>query len=121
MKTVLPWITRAGVVLILGACLFSETLTRVSSGPVASILREVQAVFRDPGLQWMIMACLALYYVTFLILNRRPGVPASPPAANAESKGGKHRTETQPQQLIDLAASEDGRTPHYPHFSSPWF
>ena len=43
-----------------------------SHGTASSLLRECEAAFRDPGMQWMVMACLAVYLITFLKLNHRP-------------------------------------------------
>ena len=30
---------------------------------------EIQAVFRDPGTQWMVFLCAGIYFVTFLLLG----------------------------------------------------
>lgn len=70
MKHFLPWVARALAVAALSLCLFSEWLVGRSMGFTGSLLREVQAVFRDAETQWMVMACLVVYFLTFLLLDR---------------------------------------------------
>ncbi|MGN6556185.1 MAG: O-antigen ligase family protein [Verrucomicrobiota bacterium] len=36
----------------------------------AGCLHETEAIFRDPGMQWMVLLCLAVYGATFLFLRR---------------------------------------------------
>jgi O-antigen ligase len=63
---------RVAAVLVLGITLFAEGLTQNSRGTASSLLHECEATFRDPGMQWMVMACLAVYLITFLKLNYSP-------------------------------------------------
>jgi hypothetical protein len=41
------------------------------SALVGGLLAEVNAVFRDPGTQWMVVACCGVYLGTFGYLRRR--------------------------------------------------
>jgi O-antigen ligase len=75
MRILLTWSLRGLVVAILSLCLFSEYYLRHSPGFIGMIVREVQAVFRDPETQWMVTACFLVYFVTFLLLRNRVGHP----------------------------------------------
>jgi hypothetical protein len=47
------------------------------------IAREIQAACRDAGTQWLVMACLVCYFITFLVLGRRLAPLNSQPSTSA--------------------------------------
>lgn len=61
--------------ILLAALLFSSAFSS-PTGPrwIQFIFREVAAACRDAGTQWMVVACLVSYFVTFLVLEGRFGV-----------------------------------------------
>jgi len=63
---------------VLGAGLLSEWLCSFHAPEWLRFLtREMQAACRDPGTQWMVVACLVVYLVTFQVLSTRVGIPES--------------------------------------------
>lgn len=72
MKRGLAWTALGGTVisLVLGACLFLDTPCG-SSGFLGSLPAELEATFRDPSTQWMVVGCCAVYFATFTLLERR--------------------------------------------------
>jgi O-antigen ligase len=57
--------------LVLGVCLFGDCAWMRRSRVAGGLLAEVNAVFRDPGAQWMVVACCGVYLGTFGYLRRR--------------------------------------------------
>ena len=56
---------------LLSLCLFASSPHAQSSSLTGPLLKEVQAALRDPATQWMVFACLAVYFVTFMVIGRR--------------------------------------------------
>ena len=86
--------------LMLGLCLFSSAQGLQNYGTAGALLREIALTFRDSETQWMVFACLAVYLVTFMVLERRQCSgsphPASPPSPIRWARG-------IPQSLLDKA------------------
>jgi O-antigen ligase len=59
------------IVVTLGLCLFWGHWALSSGNFIGVFLREVQAVLRDPGIQWMACLCLGIYFIIFSLLRRR--------------------------------------------------
>jgi hypothetical protein len=59
------------VAILLFTLLFADGILRKTPGFFGSIITEITAVFRDPSTQWMVVLCLACYFILFLILERR--------------------------------------------------
>jgi dienelactone hydrolase len=64
-------LTAVLVLIPLAIVLFAEHFTQSPGGHIASVAREVWAACRDPGTQWMVFACCAIYFVTFTLLLKR--------------------------------------------------
>jgi hypothetical protein len=69
---ILPVFTGSLAFLLLGFLLFDD-FWAATPGFIGSVLREVVAVGRDSSTQWMLVFCLAIYFIMFLILERRLG------------------------------------------------
>lgn len=74
-----------GAVAIMLSALFFANTIKTSPGFLGSIMREIAAVCCDPGIQWMVVLCLAIYFILLSILEinlfslaewRRPGNPS---------------------------------------------
>jgi len=64
VPTVIVWAT------LLGAPLFSDYwVAGVNTGWTRTVALEIWAASRDPGMQWMIVLCLTVYFVTFLLIE----------------------------------------------------
>jgi O-antigen ligase len=59
------------VVFLLFALLFAGGIGATSSGFIGFALRELTAIGQDSATQWMLVFCLAIYFVSFLILELR--------------------------------------------------
>ena len=59
------------VAFLLSTLLFAGGSLGTSSGLVGSMIREITAVSRDAGTQWMLVVCLLVYFVAFTLLERR--------------------------------------------------
>jgi O-antigen ligase len=59
------------VAFLLVVFLFADGVWGSSPGFIGSALREIAAVFRDPGTQWMVFLCLGIYFTAFLFLCSR--------------------------------------------------
>jgi hypothetical protein len=60
----------AGVVaFLLVVLLFADGARALSLSVIGSSLREIAAVLRDPGTQWMVFLCLGIYFTAFLFLR----------------------------------------------------
>ena len=57
--------------VLLFVLLFADGVCGSAPGFIGSALREVAAIFRDPGTQWMIFLCLGVYFTVFLFLRSR--------------------------------------------------
>jgi O-antigen ligase len=55
----------------LATLLFAGEDWRTSSGFIGSAIRELEAIFRDSTTQWMVLVCLAFYFVAFLVFEFR--------------------------------------------------
>ncbi len=55
----------------LAFCLFGSARGLRSYGTVGTWIQEIEFTLRDTETQWMVFACLAVYFVTFAILRRR--------------------------------------------------
>ena len=64
------------------------------SMPVQTVALEIQAAARDPGTQWMVMVCLASYFVTFLFLDCKSKGRGL--ESGAAATGGENRIHTSP-------------------------
>ena len=61
-----------GLVLsVLGLCFFGDGSPAKSSQVLGPALAEITAVLADPGTQWMVFVCAAMYLLAFVILRRR--------------------------------------------------
>lgn len=70
IKTAVPLVCFG---LVLATCLFGSTAA-LAAGWLGPVMREVLAALHDPGTQWMILACCALYFAMFSIwLHRMNG------------------------------------------------
>ena len=65
------------VAFLLFALLFADGIWATSPGFIGSSLREFAAVCRDSATQWMLVFCLAIYFILPLALERhaRSGTP----------------------------------------------
>jgi len=63
---------RCGILLF--ALLFAGGIGATSSGFIGFALRELTAIGQDSATQWMLVFCLAIYFVSFLILELRTRV-----------------------------------------------
>jgi len=61
----------AGLLVLLSAALLGNYLAACRVDWLQLVAREIQAACRDPGTQWMVVACLVSYCLTFLVLERR--------------------------------------------------
>ncbi len=60
--------------VVLGFCLIAESFLVRSGSVTGSILREIAAAIRDPGMQWIVMLGVFVYFAIFnLIRIRRRG------------------------------------------------
>ena len=59
------------VAFLLFIFLFAEGSLGTSSGIVGSMVREIAAVLRDPGTQWMVFLCLGIYFTAFVLIRVR--------------------------------------------------
>src|ERR1035437_718081 len=59
------------VTFLWGLILFADFIWGTSAGFLGSITREVTAACRDSQTQWMVVLCLASYFVMLLFLERR--------------------------------------------------
>jgi hypothetical protein len=59
------------IALILFLCLFGNSSALRNWDVSGLLLRELVAVFRDPGTQWMVFLCVTVYCVGFLSLRHR--------------------------------------------------
>lgn len=59
--------------VVLAVCLFGSAEALRASGAVSGWIREVELTFRDAQTQWMVFGCLAVYLVTFLLIERQQG------------------------------------------------
>jgi hypothetical protein len=57
--------------LVIFLCLFGNSPALLSWDVSGPTLREMEAIFRDPGTQWMVFLCVAMYYTGFLFLQHR--------------------------------------------------
>jgi hypothetical protein len=57
--------------LVLALCLFGSVPVVLVSHWLGPVLQEMLATFRDPGTQWMVFGCCAVYFVTFALLQQR--------------------------------------------------
>lgn len=57
--------------VVLAVCLFGSAEALRASGAVSGWIREVELTFRDAQTQWMVFGCLAVYLVTFLLIERQ--------------------------------------------------
>jgi len=71
VRRILKVMVPVGLLALLSAALFGGYLTVSRIDWLQLVAREIQAVCRDAGTQWMVVACLLSYFVTFLILERR--------------------------------------------------
>src|SRR5437016_2389238 len=55
----------------LAAFLLADEVWGPSSGFIGSTIGELNAIFRDPTTQWMVLACSAFYFVAFLVYEFR--------------------------------------------------
>ncbi len=56
----------------LAACVLFGAYSTTANAPgwLRMVGVEIQAVFRDPGTQWMVFLCAGIYFVTFLLLGK---------------------------------------------------
>jgi O-antigen ligase len=59
------------VLLLASLAFFSECQFASAPGWLRTVITEFRAACRDPGTQWMVFACCAIYFVTFTILSQR--------------------------------------------------
>ena len=70
-KSIATAIKTGAVAFLLFALLLADGFWKTSVGFLGSFLREITAVFRDPGTQWMVFLCLVVYFTIFLFLRAR--------------------------------------------------
>ncbi len=61
------------VAFLLFVILFEDGIGAASFSFIGFVLRETTTVCRDSAIQWMLAFCLTIYFVIFLILERRAG------------------------------------------------
>jgi len=59
------------VTVLLVMCLLADTTTGQTFCRFGQVVREFQMMLRDAATQWMVLACCAVYFVTFTLLERR--------------------------------------------------
>jgi len=65
--------------VVLALCLFGPAQSLQNYGTAGAWLRETTLTFRDSETQWMVFVCLAVYFVTFMLLSTRQGTaPLTP-------------------------------------------
>ena len=68
---IFEFLKTVGVALLLSVLLFAGGSWQSSAGFIGSTLREITAVLRDAGTQWMVFVCLGIYFTAFLFLRSR--------------------------------------------------
>ena len=74
-KSITTVITFGSVGCLLFVLLFANGIWAKSPGFMGSALHEISDILRDSSTQWMVVLCLACYFVMLLILERRVGSP----------------------------------------------
>jgi O-antigen ligase len=64
---------RAAITLLLVVLIFSDRISGSNAGFVDSGMQEIAAILRDPGTQWMVFFCFAIYFAAFLLFRSRKG------------------------------------------------
>lgn len=70
-KSITTAIKFGSVGFLLFVLLFANGIWVKSPGFIGSALHEISAILRDSSTQWMVVLCLACYFVMLLILERR--------------------------------------------------
>src|ERR1035441_9320640 len=63
------WISLA--LLVLGLCLFGDSAVVRRDRSFEPMGNELVGALRDPGTQWMVLLCTAIYFLAFAVLRRR--------------------------------------------------
>jgi hypothetical protein len=58
-----------------------------------ALSREIQAACRDAGTQWLVVACLVCYFITFLVLGRRVLPQETTEGTKEKQSGGSQKSE----------------------------
>ena len=76
------------VAFCLSVFLFADGIGAASPDFIGFALMEITAIYRDSATQWMLVFCLAIYFISFLVLERRI-VDAAPHPNHPPFRGGK--------------------------------
>src|ERR1035437_438487 len=96
-KTFSILLKTSGVALLLFVLLFADGIGATSFGFIGSFLREITAVCRDMAIQWMLVFCLAGYFIIFLVLERRLHGSQRPEARGQKAANTEAKTLTSPR------------------------
>jgi len=75
-KSIADFLTTSAVFILSFGGLFVEGVFPAFGAWSVNIFREITAMCRDTGTQWMLVVCLAAYFLTFSLLEWRLNPPA---------------------------------------------